>query len=189
MTDHRGKHVIEVELSTGEETFLVAMKNQVSGKAEDYVASITDSLQCIDKVARGEGTLISKIKNTMTDRHTVNTKVDETLEEVTGSTVNKFRCGMHPLDSFQKSSNKIVGETDVLSPKKYAHMPFSHRESTTQALITELWTSFSTTWEFGIGNNLMTFLKSQGFGGVKNHLEKETMFLRWISLMYYIVYG
>ncbi len=53
-TDHRGKHVIEVELSTGEETFLVAMKNQASGKAEDYVASITDSLQCTDKVAGGE---------------------------------------------------------------------------------------------------------------------------------------
>ncbi len=54
----------------------------------------------------------------MTDCHPVNTKVDKTLEEVTGSTVNKFRCGMHPLDRIQKSINKILGETDVLSPKK-----------------------------------------------------------------------
>ncbi|XP_072039482.1 uncharacterized protein [Amphiura filiformis] len=50
----------------------------------------------------------------------INTVVDQQLEQLKGAEINKFRCAMHPLDSFQKSSNKVLGENEAIDSKKPA---------------------------------------------------------------------
>ena len=186
-TDSTGRHITEVEISTGEETYLIGMKQQVSGKAEDYVDSIMCSLDDVDKMA-GEGEILKKVTNTMTDRHIVNTAVDETLEEKKGSEIHKFRCAMHPLDSFQKSSNKILGEEEDIDQKKYSHMPYTHRgESMTQALI-RLVDKLFHDQSIAIGADLSTYLQNMGFSSSHNQMETGRMFLRWVGNKFNVLY-
>ena len=100
--DSKGCHVIEVELATENDTFLIAMRNQASGTAADYAYTIEEAISDLDS----SGTVMANISNTMTDRHIVNTAVDNILESQTGKQWNKLRCSMHSLDT--KAKKKIV---------------------------------------------------------------------------------
>ena len=57
-----------------------------------------------------------------------NNTVDESLESIKGSEILEFRCDMYPLASFQKSSDKIMGEEKENYQKKYAHMLYTAME-------------------------------------------------------------
>ena len=55
--------------------------------------------------------MLDSITNTMTDRHIVNTKVNETVRASRpdpSRSWNEFNCAVHPLDSFAKAADKAL---------------------------------------------------------------------------------
>ena len=62
-------HLTEVEISSADDTFLLGVRQQVRGKAEDYVNTIQEVC----------GKDLSRVKNTMTDRCITNDCVDRKL--------------------------------------------------------------------------------------------------------------
>ena len=100
-------HLVECELSSGETTLLIGMKQQAGGTGEEYVNSITES------ISAAHPNLLKGIQNTMTDRATVNTCIDKKLSEHTNENINSFRCGMHPLDTLAKSCDRALKENET----------------------------------------------------------------------------
>ena len=138
-------HLVEVELSTEDQTYLIGLKDQVSGKADNYVETIKNSFKHIEQTPIPNAELdkdlniLNSITNTMTDRSITNSSIDRKLEELKGSDINKFRCAMHPLDSMAKGCEKVVKQYEI-SQKEFDQsnkkMPYLHRgESFTQGLI------------------------------------------------------
>ena len=75
-TTKKGIHLTELEVSTGERTYLAGIRRQCSGTAGAYVESISESLASIDgtKTPGGEtaaSNILSNVANTMTDRYVV----------------------------------------------------------------------------------------------------------------------
>ncbi len=185
ITDSRGRHITEVEVATGQETYLLGLRAQPSGTADDYANTIKDTLHSIDNASGAErGTLLSQILNTMTDRHIVNQAVDRSLENSKGSKINQFRCFMHPLDTFQKQCNQVLKEEENKDIKeKYSQVPFTHRnESMTQALIRTIDKLFHNQ-EINIGRDLHNYIRSTipGFA-------KKTLFRRWVGNKFNILF-
>lgn len=98
----------------------------------------------------------------MTDRCSTNDAVDRQLEEQRNIKVNKFRCSMHPLDSFARDANKALKRLDV-NKERTCKMPFNKGgECNAQAFIrvaSKLFTSDSC----GDSTELRSFLKEKGF--------------------------
>ena len=87
------------------------------GKAEEYVDTIQESLHEIDQVGdQKKGNLLSYISNAKTGQHIVNSVVHRHLETVKGLSLNKHKCFMHPLDSFNKTYEEVLKE-NVLKDK------------------------------------------------------------------------
>ena len=84
---------------------------QVGGTASEYVRSITKNISRVEQTSVGSAeqlSILNKVSNTMTDRCVTNTAVDDQLEALKGSTLNRFRCAMHPLDAIAKACEKVV---------------------------------------------------------------------------------
>lgn len=181
-TDKDGRHVTEIEIATPDQTYLVGLRHQVGSTADSYVKTIKDTLNEIDTAAgKEEGNLLTNVTNTMTDRHVVNTSVDNQLETAKGGEINKFRCFMHPLDSFQKECDKAIKKLEHPNlQKKYVNAPFPHRgESMTQALIRCIDKLFHDQ-SIAIGEDLRNFLRSCGHDG---------KFLRWVGNKFNILFN
>lgn len=137
--------LVEVEISTKDETYLLGVREQASGKAESYIETIMDTLHTVENthtpiIGSKSLDILSEVANTMTDRCQTNKAVDHKLEHKKGSTINQFRCAMHPLDTFAKDCDKAVKhfevDIDLVGKRKGARYPYSHRnESSTQALV------------------------------------------------------
>ncbi len=70
------------------------------------------------------------------NRHIVNKAVHQLLEVEIGKPLNKFRCAMHPLDSFQKACDKVLVSEGCGTAEKFPQMPYQHRnESMPEALL------------------------------------------------------
>lgn len=150
----------------------------MGGSAEAYFTSITEAINDIDPE------IASKITNTMTDRHIVNQAVDELIETEIGKPLNKYRCAMHPLDSFHKSCDKVLATEECGMAEKFPQMPYQHRsESMPQALLRTLDKLFHDQ-QVNLGEELRAYLKQQGFGSE----EKETLYLRWVGNKFNILF-
>lgn len=183
-TDKRGRHVTEVEVATASETFLVGLRTQVSGTAEEYAETIQDALHEVDQMGGQEkGNLLSRVSNTMTDRHVVNSVVDRHLETAKGSSLHKLRCFMHPLDSFHKVCEKVLKEKENVPKDKYTQNPYTHRgESMTQAFIRCVSKLFHDV-SVAVGQDLINYLRSTGF-----QTRKENPFQRWVGSKFNILF-
>ena len=165
-TDKSGRHITEVEIATGKETFLVGLKPQAAGAASDYVQSIEDSLHSIDNAQNNpKGTLLSNVSNTMTDRHIINSAIDKTLAEKKGGKINPCRCFLHPPDTFEKRCDKVLKDDkeDERLKKLYSTLPYQHRgESMTQALMRCFEKLFHGN-DINIGQDLTNYFRGLGF--------------------------
>ena len=105
-------HLVEVEVATKDRTYLMGICQQLSGKATDYVSSIKPCVDNIENTGNSDTTenrgLLKSMKNTMTDRCKTNDAIDDLLALDTGVSVNRFKCAMHPLDTFAKDCDKVI---------------------------------------------------------------------------------
>ena len=104
-------HMVEVEIATKDGPLLMGKTHQVGGTASEYVRSITKTISRIEQTYVGSAeqlSILNKVSNTMTDRCVTNTAVDDQLDELKGSRLNRFRCAMHPLDAIEKACEKVV---------------------------------------------------------------------------------
>ena len=103
-------HMVEVEIATKDGP--LGITQQVGGTASEYVRSITKTISRVEQTSVGSAeqlSIVNRVSNTMTDRSCVtNTAVDDQLEALKGSTLNRFRCAMHPLDAIATSCEKVV---------------------------------------------------------------------------------
>ncbi len=118
----------EIEVESQKETFLLGNRQQLGGKADDYVETIRD--------------VCGDVKNTMTDRWITNDCVDRqlSLDRDSNNQLNSFRCSMHPLGSFYHACEKVVKEFDetanTANNLTTKQMPYKKgSESETQALL------------------------------------------------------
>ena len=129
-TKKRVGHIVEVELSTGDYTYLVGMRQQAGGLATDYVESINSSIETIEPEVFG------RVENTMTDRCSTNSSVDQLLGEQMNKKLNSFRCAMHPLDSFAKKADAVLKSNEGEDWVRKGSQPHHRRgESSCQALL------------------------------------------------------
>ena len=136
-------HLVEVEIATNDNTYLVGLTRQVGGTANEYVQSIQKSLHRIEQTSKQHAEpldILKKVTNTMTDRCVTNTAVDDQLQNLKGTKTNRFRCAMHPLDSMAKDCEKVIKSYEesvsINDQKSKGNYPFQHRgESNTQALV------------------------------------------------------
>ena len=160
-------HLVETEIEADGRTFLIGMKQQNGGTADEYVNSIKQSLNAIESESgTGNAKVGTRIVNTMTDRCKTNDAVDKKLEDQLGQKLNSFRCAMHPLDGMAKQCEKVVKsfeeEMKVHEKKKTEKYPFQHRaESNTQATVRCASKLFYDP-QFNCGENLIAHLKAKG---------------------------
>ena len=179
-TDSKGRHVTEVELATENDTFLIVMRNQASGTAADYASTTEEAINDLDP----SSTVVANISNTMTDRHGINTAIDNILESKTGKHWNKLRCSMHPLDTFNKACDKVLADAKCGMENKYFQMPFVPRgESMPQALLRTTDKLFHNA-ELNLGEDISTYLRSKGMAPKKN----DTLYLRWVGSKFNILF-
>ena len=98
--------MVDVEIATKDGPILMSITQQVGGTASEYVHSVTKTISRVEQTSVGSAeqlSILNKVSNTMTDRCVTNTAVDDQLEALKGSTLNRFRCAMHPLDAIAKS--------------------------------------------------------------------------------------
>ena len=112
---------------------------------------------------------LENVANTMTDRCITNNAVDRQLEEVKGSTVNSFRCAMHPLDTIHRECNKaLITHEDGLTFPQDDKYPFKGTgESRAQALIRAMDKVLHSD-KSGLPKELPRYLRDRGFGGGEN---------------------
>lgn len=97
---------------------MIGFAQQVGGTAAEYVESIKGVCDAVSPH------VLNEVTNTMTDRCSTNDAVDRQLEEQRNIKVNKFRCSMHPLDSFARDANKALKRLDV-NKERTCKMPFN----------------------------------------------------------------
>ena len=112
------------------DTYLVGMRQQASGLATDYVESINSSIETI------EPEVLGRVENTMTDRCSTNSLVDQNLGDQLNKKLNSFRCSMHPLDSFAKKADAVLKSNEGDDWNRSGSQPYHRRgESSCQALL------------------------------------------------------
>lgn len=138
-------HLVETEVATAEKTYLLGVREQVGGRAIDYVDTITNSMREIETTLtprdKTKPDILKSVSNTMTDRCATNHAVDVKLKEIKGASLHEFKCGMHPLDSIAKVCDKAVKQFELKEFaerqfEKSGSLPYTNRgESITQALV------------------------------------------------------
>ena len=155
--------------------FCWELREQIGGKADDYVETIREVC--------GEQ-LLSRVKNTMTDRCVTNDSVDRKLQEAIGSQhLNSFRCSMHPLDAFYHACEKAIRseEKNKEEQKTNQQMPFKKgSESNTHALLRAVDKLFHDLG-CGCGKDLSEFLRSKGFNNTDEIHDKTAAYFRFVG--------
>lgn len=164
-------HLVEVEVADGDQTYLLEIGDQLSGRAKDYVETIKGRINAIESTPLPSDlsqnmNLLSSIANTMSDRCRTNDAIDDLLELEKGSSFNRFKCAMHPLDSFAKDCEKMIKHFEakmaIDSKKTSSRYPFVHRgESNTQALVRTVAKLFHDT-KYNCDRELVKYLKMKG---------------------------
>lgn len=126
-TKRRVGHLVECEIASDEQTFLIGVKQQAGGTADEYIDAINDS------VSAANPDILKNISNTMTDRAAVNTSIDNKLSNITEKPINSFRCGMHPLDTLAKACDHALNELD--QPNNYPRLYKRRGESSVACLL------------------------------------------------------
>ena len=171
-TTKKGRHIVEVELETKDDTLLIGAKETVGGTAVDYI-------ECISSVVNEvHPDMLTKVSNTMTDRVIVNKAIDRGLEEIKGGKLNSFRCSVHPLDTIHKQSDKFVKAHELtLTFEKDGKYPFQKGgESKTQATLRCVDKLFHDS-AAGLPKELPHYLKSKGVKGGEN----SSLYPRWVG--------
>ena len=188
-------HLVEVEVETSKGPLLIGLTRQVGGSAGEYVHTIERSIDRIEQTAiPSTGSveqlnILQKVANTMTDRCATNSAVDDQLEILKGTKINRFRCAMHPLDTMAKSCEKVVKtyeeSVSINNQKKKAQYPFQHRgESNTQALVRTSAKLFHDN-KYSCAHELNVHLKSlQAHGDEK----KSILFPRFVGNRFHIYF-
>ena len=104
-------HMVDVEIATKDGPLVMSITQHVGGTASEYVRSITKNISRVEQTSVGSAgqlSILNKVSNTMIDRCVTNTAVDDQLEALKGSKLNRFRCAMHPLDAIAKACEKVV---------------------------------------------------------------------------------
>ena len=137
-------HMVEVEVGTSDATMLLGLTLQTGGTAAEYAETITKTFHRIEETSAMEqdtdepASILSRVKNTMSDRCITNKALVDKLEQIKGGTLNRFKCAMHPLDSIAKECEKSVHrfeqKTGMNNKKSSGNCPFIHHgESNSQA--------------------------------------------------------
>ena len=153
-TKGRHGHLVECEISTGNETYLLGVHEEAGGTADDYIGAIKDMSESTG------GNILQGVVNTMTDRASVNRKVDDKLGEELNKPLHSYRCAMHPLDSLAKACDKCLKGIEV-TEEFQAHGLYRHRgESTVTCLVRKCCSLFNND-ATGCRHELTSYLKSQ----------------------------
>ena len=187
-------HMVEVEIATKEGPLLMGITQQVGGTASEYVRSITKTISRVEQTSVGSAeqlSILNKVSNTMTDRCVTNTAVDDQLEALKGSKLNRFRCAMHPLDAIAKACEKVVkvheDSVSINDKKTKGNYPFQHRgESNTQALVRTTAKLFHDN-KYSCVHELTVHLKT--FGAVPQEDEKKSvLYHRFVGNRFHIYF-
>ena len=130
-TSKYGQHYYSFQVSTSDSAYSLGMAEMLTGSTNQVLHTFVQILSDIELVAGpGSGNLIlSKIKNTMSDRHVVEKKFNELLEDyrrdvlpviVSGweqmtseeqgsvSTLKNFFCGMHVVVGMADTTSSVL---------------------------------------------------------------------------------
>ena len=131
-------HLVEVEVATKEQNYLLTVKGQVGGKAATYFDTIMESVANIQNPTAQP--MLENITNVMSDRCATNKALEDLLEAEKGGKLNRFKCGLHPLDTVARDCDRgartFEADIKLVEKRPKGNYPFTHRsESHTQALI------------------------------------------------------
>ena len=112
-TSKKRRHFGEVQIKTKSKTFTIGVNEMFSGHAASYVKTIEESVQNLEscQMPGMKNKIFENISNTMTDRHVVNKSANTKLNAMCGhadENLNNFYCGMHPLDTFAKTADRVI---------------------------------------------------------------------------------
>ena len=189
-------HLVEVQVSTPEQTLLLGLREQVGGKADEYVETITDTMASIEKTPiptsseHSECSILANVANTMDDRCATNAAVHRQLETLKEAPISDFKCGMHPLDALKHDCNKVLQnyeKHDELCKKKTAgQYPYSHRgECETQALIRTASKIFHE-GQYACGKDFIHHVKSAGIAAGEKENGKSVLYYRFVGNRFHI---
>nr|XP_054771218.1 uncharacterized protein LOC129279140 [Lytechinus pictus] len=154
-TKKRVGHLVECEVQSTKNCYLVGLKQQAGGSSSDYVNSIKQSMSEINPQ------VFKSVSNTMTDRAIVNNCIDRKLEEINETRLNSFRCGMHPLDTIGKACDKVLVIQEKDFSEHFNRLYKKKGESVVSCFIRKCCDLFHNQ-QTGCCTELTAFLKSAG---------------------------
>lgn len=188
-------HLVEVQIATPDQTLLLGLREQVGGKAGEYVETITETMASIEKTALpGSGDrecdILANVANTMDDRCVTNAAIHRQLETLKGKPINDFKCGMHPLDAFHNDCHKVLHhhekESGVSQKKTSGQYPFVHRdESETQALIRTTSKIFHE-GQCACGKEFIHHVREAGTAAGEKDSKKSVLYYRFVGNRFHI---
>ena len=117
-TTQEGVHVNEVHITSEQESLVISVDDLPGGLAEDYELHIVDSINRVAEVYDAfhedvdfetcRSKMVRGIKNTLTDRATVNHATIARIENTWGKSLNELNCHLHPLDTIASSSRSTL---------------------------------------------------------------------------------
>ena len=190
-------HMVEVEVGTSDATMLLGLTLQTGGTAAEYAKTITKTFHRIEETSamehdNGESTsILSQVKNTMSDRCITNKALDDKLEQIKGGKLNRFKCAMHPLDSIAKECEKSVQRFEekvgINAKKSSGNYPFIHHgESNSQAVIRTTSKLFHDT-KFNCSTELSSYLRSKG-AVPREDANKTILYYRFVGNRFHILF-
>lgn len=128
----------------------------------------------------------------MSDRCTTNKALEDLLEAEKGGPVNRFKCGIHPLDTIARDCDKHVREyeTDISFTEKRpkGNYPFIHRtESHTQALIRTAGKIFHDT-AYSCSHEFACFLSNKPGATDHNLAADRVVYHRYVGNRFHVMF-
>lgn len=128
----------------------------------------------------------------MDDRCATNTAIHRQLEAAKGSSINDFKCGMHPLDTIAKDCDKVLcnfeKQCGLPEKKKAGQYPFTHRgESDTQALVCTSSKIFHE-GQYACGKEFIEHVKTAGIAACEKDTGKSVIYYRFVGNRFHILF-
>ena len=137
-TTQEGLHVNSIHVTSSDQCQLLALDQLPGGTAEDYSLHISQTVDSITDVYckfysvdfdETRKIIIDHIRNTMTDRATVNHATISRLESSWRTKFNELNCHLHPLDTIASSVRSALKtcEPSTLSKALFGAECISHQ--------------------------------------------------------------